>query len=81
MSIWENPVLGEVLSCHRGPGKAHDTTHAVAVKKVIDDDLKVVGHVPRRISAIYSCFINRGGAIICTVSGAQCFSSDLLQGR
>ena len=45
MSIWENPVCGEVLNCHREPGNAHDT-HAVAVKKVIDDDLKVVGHVP-----------------------------------
>ena len=53
-ATWENPVLGEILSCHCEPGNAHDT-HDVAVKKVIDDDLKVVGHVPRRISNYLNC--------------------------
>ena len=75
-ATWENPVLGEILSCHREPGNAHDT-HAVAVKKVISNDLKVVGHVPRRISTICSCFLNLGGVIICTVNSARRYSTDI----
>ena len=56
MVVWENPVYGEILVCHREVENAHDT-HAVAVKKVIGDDLKVVGHIPRRISLIFSIFL------------------------
>jgi len=75
-ATWKNPALGEILSCHREPGNAHDT-HAVAVKKVISNDLKVVGHVPRRISTICSCFLNLGGVIICTVNSARRYSTDI----
>ena len=77
--VWENPVYGEILVCHREVGNAHDT-HAVAVKKVIGDNLKVVGHISRRISSMCSIFLRRGAEIKCTVNGGRCYSSDLLQG-
>ena len=52
----------------------------MAVKKVIGGEERVVGHVPRRISAICSLFIRRGGRILCTVSGSRRYSADLPQG-
>ena len=57
-SIWENPSIGETLICEREIGNCHDT-HAVAIKKTIEGDIKTVGHVPRKISAICSIFMNR----------------------
>ena len=54
--------------------------HAVAVKKVIDGNLTVVGHVPHRISSICSIFLRCGGAINCTVDGFHRYSSDIPQG-
>ena len=36
------------LLCNRDIGNPHDT-HTVAVKKVIDGNLTVVGHIPRKI--------------------------------
>ena len=33
----------------------HDT-HAVAVRNIIDGDIKTVGHVPRKLSALYYTF-------------------------
>ena len=50
-------------------------TFAVAVKK--DDEF--VGHCPRKISAICSIFIRRGGKITCQVIGRREQSSDLPQ--
>ena len=38
-------------------------------KQKIDGDIKIVGHVPRRISALCSVFIRRGGTIRCIVNG------------
>ena len=60
--IWNNPVVGEDLLCECEVGNPHDT-HAVAVKplKVIDGNLTMVGHIPRRISSICSMFLRRGG--------------------
>ena len=57
-SIWENPSIGETLICEREIGNCYDT-HAVAIKKTIEGDIKTVGHVPRKISAICSTFMNR----------------------
>ena len=57
-SIWENPSIGETLICEREIGNCHDT-HAVAVKKTIEGDIKTVGHVTRKISAICSIIMNR----------------------
>ena len=53
---------------------------AVAVKKQISGEEKIVGHVPRKISAICSLFIRRGGVIRCIISGRRRYSSDLPQG-
>ena len=60
--IWNNSVVGEKLVCNRELGNSHDP-YAVAAKKTIDRDLKVVGHVPRKISTICSLFIRRGRTI------------------
>ena len=42
---WDKPVHGENLVCGHGVGNHHDT-HAVAVKKAINGNLTVVGHIP-----------------------------------
>uniref|UniRef100_A0A1X7TG99 Ubiquitin-like protease family profile domain-containing protein n=1 Tax=Amphimedon queenslandica TaxID=400682 RepID=A0A1X7TG99_AMPQE len=72
--IW-TPVLHEELDCERERGNIEDL-YAVAVKK----NGHVVGHIPRKISAICSTFIRRGGCIICTVTGSRRYSRDLVQG-
>ena len=50
--IWNNPVVGEDLLCECEVGNPHDT-HAVAVKKVIDGNLTMVGHILQRISPCF----------------------------
>lgn len=72
--IWM-PVEGEVLPCTRDVGNSRDPM-AVAVKKGAD----VVGHLPRKISAICSIFLRRGGSITCRVVGHRRYSTDLEQG-
>ena len=72
--VWQ-PVNGEVLQCERQTSNRHDP-FAVAIKK---NDV-VVGHVPRRFSAICSLFLRRGGSITCTVNGSRRYSGDLPQG-
>ena len=78
-SIWLDPVMEEELSCEREIGNAHDT-HAVAICKTVNGEVKTVRHVPRNISSICSIFIRRGGSILCTVKGPRQYSSDLSQG-
>ena len=78
-SIWDNPSVCESLICEREVGNCYDT-HAVAIKKNIEGDIKTVGHIPRKISAICSIFIRRGGSIVCLVDGSRRYSSDLPQG-
>ena len=78
-SIWLNPVMEEELSCEREIGNAQDT-HAVAIRKTMDGEVKTVGHVPRLISSICSIFIRRGGVIVYKVQGPCQYSSDLPQG-
>lgn len=72
--IWV-AVDGEVLGCRRETSNGHDP-FAVAVVK----DSTVVGHVPRRISAICSLFLRRHGTITCRVNGSRRYSRDLPQG-
>ena len=69
----------ENLPCERETGNLHDP-QAMAVKKMIDGTLQVVGHAPRKISSICSIFIRRGGSIACRVTGHQQYSSNLPQG-
>ena len=78
-SIWENPSIGGSLICEREIGNCYGT-HAVAIKKTIEGDIKTVGHVPRKISAICSIFIRSGGSIVYFVSGSRRYSSDSPQG-
>ena len=77
--IWGVPGVGEGLNCYRELGNSHDP-YAVAVKKWIGGEIRVVGHLPQIISAICSLFIRRGGSILCTVYGSRRYSSDLPQG-
>lgn len=58
-TIWLNPVMEEELSCKQKIGNAHNT-HAVAIRKTIDGEIKTVGHVSQRISSICLIFIRRG---------------------
>ena len=77
--IWENPTPGEELYCRREVGNSHDPL-SVAVIKRIDGEDTIVGHVPRRISALCNAFIRRGGTIQCIVDGSRRYSADLPQG-
>ena len=75
-SIWEAEV-GERLTCIREPGNVRDP-YAVAVTK--PESATTVGHVPRKISAVCSLFLRKGGSISCQVSGGRRYSQDLPQG-
>ena len=52
------------VPCERETGNSY----SMAIKKVIDGTLPVVGHVPRKISSICLIFIRRGGSIACRVT-------------
>ena len=72
--IWI-PVTGEELICQHEIGNLRDP-FAVSVLK----GATIVGHVPHRISAICSMFLQLGGSIDCTVIGTRQYSRDLVQG-
>ncbi len=74
LNIW-NPSIGEELICRRETSNGHDR-YAVSVTR----GSKVVGHVPRNISAARSLFLQRKGTILTIVSGSRRYSSDLPQG-
>ena len=78
-TVWDSPVLGEELICAREIGNSYDPM-AVAVKKEIHGETITVGHILKRISALCSIFIRRGGNIKCTVNGSRRYSADLPQG-
>ena len=67
-SVGEPSSWGEVLRCECKVGNSHDT-YAVAIKKLVNGNYVVVGHVPRKISSICSIFIRRGGTIHGTING------------
>ena len=48
------------------PDNIHDR-HAVCVKK----DGAIVGHVPHELSRTMDVFIEKGGIVICTVTGRR----------
>ena len=72
--IWE-ASHGELLNCERETGNTFDP-FAVCMKK--HDD--IVGHMPRKISAICSLFLRHGGRIQCEVTGTRQYSRDIPQG-
>ena len=47
--IWSDPIVGEELFCERHPGNSSDP-YAIAVKKQISEEDKIVGHVPKNIN-------------------------------
>ena len=51
--VWLNPwpVIEDELSCEQDIGNSNNT-HAVAVRNITDGDIKTVGHVPCKISAL-----------------------------
>ena len=74
IDVWDASI-GEELDCHREPNNAKDPYAVKVVKSSV-----VVGHVPKKLSRIYSLFIRRGGVIKCRVAGKRRHSSDLPQG-
>ena len=62
-TIW-SPVIGEELPCECEAHNAHDS-FAVAVMKEHD---VVVGHLPRKYSAIFWSFL-WNGTITCRING------------
>jgi len=73
--VWDVPV-GELLQCEREVGNVHDTL-AVAIVK---DGSGIVGHCPRKTSALCSIFIRCGSEITCQVTSGRQYLSDLPQG-
>ena len=55
-AIWEDPINGESLVCERKVGNSHDPL-SEAVKKTISGASTIVGHVPQRISPLFSIFL------------------------
>ena len=73
--IWD-AVVGEEFPCKREDGNRVDP-FAVAV---VRGDT-VIGHVPRKISSIFSLYLHQDGSIVCRVTGSRRFSVDLAQGE
>ena len=78
--VWDNPFVAKDLLCEQEVANPHHM-HAVAVKKVIDGNLTVVEHVPRRIYSICSIFLRCRGTIGCSVDGSHQYSSDIYSSR
>ncbi len=72
--IW-TPVLYQKLLCQREPGNLEDPFAVVVI-----NNEEIVGYVPRKISALYSMFLNKGEVIEGTVTGPRQYSADLTQG-
>ena len=73
-STWE-AAFGELLSCQRETGNSYDS-FAVGVMK----NGSIVGHIPRKLSAVCAMFLQQGGSILCQVSGNRQYSRDFPQG-
>jgi len=67
-------IDGEILQCRRETGNGHDPFAVAVIKK---DD--IVGHLPRKMSMVFSLFLRRHGTIRCRVNGSRIYSSDLPQ--
>lgn len=63
-NIW-SPYLGEILTYRRQPENVKDR-YAVSTHKGSGE---VVGHLPKKVSKMYSLFIHRGGTVTCEVTG------------
>ena len=72
--VW-HATMAEQLPCQREIGNVADP-FAVAIVK----SGAICGHVPRRISSVYSVFLRRNGSIVCCITGSRRYSADLVQG-
>ena len=73
-AVWDAQI-GEELSCVTERENVRDP-FAVAVKK----SNLTVGHIPTKISALCSLFLQRGGTITFQVTSSRRYSDDLVQG-
>ena len=73
-SVW-HPTIGEELDCRREVTNPSDR-YAVAVVK----DGTIVGHLPKKLSRLFSIFLRSGSVVRCLVTGARTYSADLPQG-
>ena len=70
------PTIGETLSCELEDGNLFDP-YAVAIKK----GTNVIGHIPRKISAACSLFLEMSGTLTCEITDSNHqYSFDLPQG-
>lgn len=72
--IW-GALVGEILYCAREVDNPTDR-FAVCIKR----DEIIVGHVPRKFSALCSVFLRNGGNLACKITGRRQYSGDLPQG-
>ena len=77
--IW-TPFIGEDLECKRDVSNTRDA-YAVGIMQLEDTgSTAIVGHVPRKISAACSLFLQREGSIRCIIMGNRQYSRYLPQG-
>ncbi len=75
-----NALVGEVLECKRESSNSHDPFAMAVMRNSTSGPAVVVGHVPRRLSALCSLFLRRTGSIItCRITGSRRYSTDLPQ--
>ena len=76
-----NALVGEVLECKRESSNSHDPFAVAVVRNSTGGTAVVVGHVPRRLSALCSLFLRKSGSTItCRITGSRRYSTDLPQG-
>ena len=75
----ESAIRGSV-GCSNRRGTAVNPNDLYALSVVRGTDNTTVGHVPRKISAVCSLFLCKGGTIQCQVTERGCFSADLPHG-
>lgn len=75
-NVWI-PEIGQLLECVREPCNSKDP-YAIAV--LHGRYKKIVGHLPRKISAACSVFLRKGGQISCFITAPKRYSADLPQG-
>ncbi len=72
------------MECKRESSNSHamhDPFAVAVMRNSTSGTAVVVGHVPRRLSALCSLFLRRSGSIItCRITGSRRYSTDLPQG-
>ncbi len=73
-TVW-TAVTGQVLEVKKEEGNHHDP-YAVCIQ----NNERIIGHVPKRYSRIFWSFLNRGGHVEAIVTGPRKFADDLEHG-